>query len=281
MVSKAVLPVLAGALIGLGASGQVQAADQVPAGPATKRTVKLGQRLQGSIDYPQDVDWTRIIVKPGENYVAGIGNFDGLTTEIDIYHAKHRLVAKDKAGNAPPFAGADAVKFLAPSSPLYIACKLGKSSSGTRYPAGYAVAFFSSCAPKTATRCTAEIGEQRTFPIRYADDAGWYRVPLQAGHGYTLGATYNAAFACDFESAGTANVGLADACGKIVVKPSPVHIAYDDGDKQCPDPKDAAQPKRPAFSFRAAKAGTYYVTVQSDQGFSREDASANFALKGK
>ena len=218
-------------------------------------------------------------MKPGQNYIAGM-SIDAAIGEIDIYDAKRKLVARQTDFNGPPFGGSILVQFIAPTAPLYLAYTL-KPSHGTRYPARYTAGLFDSCAHNKATRCTAPIGKQTALDVQYGGEGAWYRVTLQAGRTYTLGGAYNAAFACDFDEPGQTVLGLADASGKAVVKPRPVKIVYGDGDKQCNNPQDKAQPELPVFSYKPTRTGTYYVTLQANDGYSRDGGSVFFTLKAK
>ena len=246
------------AAVALTWTSAAHAADQVPASTATKQTLRNNQQLEGSIDYPQDVDWTKLTVTPGENYVATLSNQEHDFTELDIYDARKRLIAKQVAENVFPYDFEyRAIKFIAPSTPLFLAYKIDPSKGyypDDPYPRQYHESLTRSCAHSTKTRCTAEVNVSHTSDLGYTDDANWYKISLKAGQTYTLTARDYFIESCDPTGGRelSARFGINDPNGKVIIKPT-VQDGYDTG--RCPGVE------APVGSFKAAKTGTYYVVV--------------------
>ena len=235
-----------------------QAADQVPAGPATKQVLRNNTRVDGSVDFPQDVDWTRLVVTPGEDYVAVALEEQYDFTEIDILDANRRLIAKQVARNVFSYdIDYHAVKFIAPSTPLYLVYKIDPARGlypHDPYPRTYVETLRRSCAHNSRTRCTAEVNVSHTSDLASDGDANWYRIGLKAGQTYTLTAKDFFTQSCDPTGGRTlqAKFGINDPSGKVVVKPS-IQDGHDNG--TCPSTE------APVASFKAAKTGGYYVVV--------------------
>ena len=263
--------VLATALLTASAS----AADTVPADPSTKQQLKPGQGLVGSIDYAQDIDWIRLVLTPGENYLAALDEYDnGVVSEIDIYDAKKRLVGRQADENVDDFGGgyARAVKFIAPSNPLYLAYKLRPAARGSTFPDRYAVSLRRSCAHNTKTKCVAQLGASHTSDLGSLDDANWYRIALQTGRTYALYGAYGKSFACDPDGRGFwVAFGLADPAGKIVLKPQ-ITGGTDPDDGSCTVLEDLVG------TYKVPRTGTYFVIVQAG-GNDGVNERGSFTLK--